>query len=94
MKEPKASEDGFTPDNNYRVLEVSSDCLMEEFVVNEIGKYELSRVLFEFTNKAEEITEDKKVVIMNKVYYYGESPSILLIVIVVMLTHFMFTMNT
>ena len=70
------NEDNFSPDNNYDILEVDNDCQMEDFVVKQLGEYEPNRVLFEFTNKAEEITEDKKVVIMNKVYYHGEFPSI------------------
>ena len=52
----------------YEKYEVQVNCQLESFVVDDCHrKYEPLRFLFEFVNKAEKITDERKVVIMNKV---------------------------
>lgn len=57
-------------DDEYDVLKVQKNCQLLRFVVDDCQlKYEPLRFLFEFVTQAELITDDKKVVIMNKVFY-------------------------
>lgn len=55
--------------NCYEVLKVDNNCQLERFIANHKLKYEATCIYFEFVNKAEEITDDKKVIIMKEVTF-------------------------
>lgn len=66
-KKPSVSEEQFTAVYNYELLDVTKDCRLDKFIAECDHEYDALRIFFEFVNKAEEITDDKKVIIMNKV---------------------------
>ena len=72
LQEPASSSDTLdsVKPERFQVLNVDEDCNLRFFVKSVHGlKYEARRFFFEFVSREEEVTDDKEIILLDKVNY-------------------------